>query len=330
MPLGCINIYSRPRRALKKRASCRHSLESSVREYTPSPTYADWFMCFWTFLRNLINDGNKLPQYVELGSRLSRAGGRGIGVCTSYHLAAGWRRRLISACNADEAVGEAETRAEGGSSLFSATKQIASNCGTPYCWVCVCARVCALGKSAQSARVAATIKKPFGVGAGKYATKCERASSGAPCRSPACSQCQVERTRTKERVEGESEVRFSHFESHLAAKWAQSEATCSSCKTKRETQIQAEHERERERGAATDSELASCYTAVTHSSREYSQKKIYSALKNSNHLKICNVAQQQLCYCCCGTCSCCCCCCRYCCQRVTLHLFFGRLSWKHS
>lgn len=37
-----------------------------------------------------------------------------------------------------------------------------------------------------------------------------------------------------------------------------------------------------------DSELARCNTAVTHSSREYS-KKIYSALKNSNHLKICNV-----------------------------------------
>lgn len=41
-----------------------------------------------------------------------------------------------------------------------------------------------------------------------------------------------------------------------------------------------------------DSELARCNTAVTHSSREYS-KKIYSALKNSNHLKICNVALLQ-------------------------------------
>lgn len=54
--------------------------------------------------------------------------------------------------------------------------------------------VCALGKSAQSARVAATIKKPFGfVGAGKYATKCERASRGALCRlavRTACCQCQ--------------------------------------------------------------------------------------------------------------------------------------------
>lgn len=114
--------------------------------------------------------------------------------------------------------------------MFSATKQIASNCGTPYTRVGVPLRVCvcALGKSAQSARVAATIKKPFGfVGAGKYATKCGvkgTHSVGCLARLPAVNVSQRgRRERRRERDcdierEGRLKERSLQFESHLAAK----------------------------------------------------------------------------------------------------------------